>query len=65
MFRTNPRRLVDEQCFKLIRLYHQCDRGMAGHVWPKGELLDQPNVLIEAWSVIGQALERAKKGEPQ
>jgi hypothetical protein len=39
---------------------------MAGFVWPDGGgLLDQPNLLVEAWSVIGVALERAKKGEEQ
>ncbi len=44
----------------------QCDRGMAGHVWPDGGgLLDQPNVLIEAWNVLGRAMALAKDGKPQ
>ncbi len=39
---------------------------MSGHVWPDGGAwLDQPAVLIDAWGVIGLALERARKGEPQ
>jgi hypothetical protein len=39
---------------------------MQGHVWPDGRgLLDQPNLLVEAWSVIGDAIHKAKKGEAQ
>jgi len=38
---------------------------MAGHIWPKGELLDQPNLLIDAWGIIGVAIDRAKKGQTQ
>jgi hypothetical protein len=38
---------------------------MMGHDWPDGRgLLDQPNLLVEAWAVIGEAIERARKGEP-
>lgn len=37
---------------------------MTGHVWPDGlGLLDQPNLLVEAWSTIGISLELAKKGK--
>jgi len=35
---------------------------MMGHVWPDGgALLDQPNVLVDAFAVIGGALERFRK----
>lgn len=45
----------------MVRIYRQCDRGMAGHVWPDGgALLDQPNQLIDAFQVIGAALQRFK-----
>jgi hypothetical protein len=38
-----------------------CDRGMSGIVWPDGgALLDQPCQLVEAFNVIGSALERYK-----
>lgn len=38
---------------------------MAGHVWPDGGgLLDQPNVMLDAWTVLVVAMDRAKKGEP-
>lgn len=38
---------------------------MMGHVWPDGgSLLDQPNVLIEAWAKMTLFMEKAKKGEP-
>lgn len=38
-------------------MYHRCDMGMAGRVWPDGRaLLDQPHVLIQAFDVIGKAL---------
>lgn len=47
-------------------MFRQCDRGMAGFVWPDGGgLLDQPNALVDAWSVIGDALAKAKDGKPQ
>ena len=43
----------------MISLYRQCDQGMAGRVWPDGRAyLDQPVVLIDAFSVIGNALHR-------
>jgi hypothetical protein len=39
---------------------------MMGHVWPDGAgLLDQPNILVEAWSIIGNALHKAKEGKDQ
>ena len=37
---------------------------MVGHVWPDGlGLLDQPNLLVEAWSTIGSSLELATQGK--
>ena len=39
---------------------------MMGFVWPNGGgLLDQPNLLVEAWSVIGDALHKAKEVKEQ
>ena len=65
-FRRNPRRLVDDQSFALISYYRQCDRGMSGFVWPDGGgLLGQPTLLVEAWSVIEDALHKAKEGIEQ
>ncbi|WP_285199448.1 hypothetical protein, partial [Klebsiella pneumoniae] len=61
-FKANPRHLIDDELFDLIRTYRLCDRGMAGHVWPDGgALLDQPNVLVEAFAAIGSALAAAKE----
>ena len=38
-------------------MYKRCDKGMAGRDWPDGGAsLDQPCVLIEAFTVIGNAL---------
>jgi hypothetical protein len=35
---------------------------MNGHVWPDGRsLLDQPNILCQAFNVIGNAMHRFKK----
>lgn len=40
----------------------QCDRGMSGVVWPDGgALLDQPVRLIEAFNVVGAALEQYRE----
>lgn len=42
--------------FRLLRIHDQCDRGMAGYVYPDGRaLLDQPLVLLDAFAVIGAA----------
>jgi len=38
-------------------MYHRCDMGMAGRVWPDGRaFLDQPVNLIDAFDVIAKAL---------
>lgn len=38
-------------------MYHRCDMGMAGRVWPDGgAYLDQPVVLIDAFNVIAMGL---------
>jgi len=43
-----------------VRVFHQCDMGMSGRVWPDGgSLLDQPCKLVQAFNVIGAAM--AKK----
>lgn len=51
----------------MVRLYHQCDRGMAGMVYPDGgALLDQPLVLLDAFAVIADQkslLSKAKRGD--
>ena len=61
-FESNPADLVSAEDAELVRLYRECDRGMMGHVWPDGRaLLDQPNALVTAFAVIGNALERARK----
>jgi hypothetical protein len=55
-FQTNPRDLIAPEHFDLIRTWRLCDRGMAGHVWPDGgALLDQPNVLVDAFASIASA----------
>lgn len=37
----------------MVYLYHRCDMGMAGFVWPDGKAyLDQPERLIRAFDVI-------------
>lgn len=39
---------------------------MSGHVWPDGGgLLDQPNLLVEAWVVLSGALHKAREGKEQ
>lgn len=48
----------------MLRLHSQCDRGMAGYVYPDGgSVLDQPLVLLDAFSVIGDQLVKVKKGD--
>lgn len=38
-------------------MYHRCDKGMSGRDWPDGRAyLDQPVILIDAFSVIARAL---------
>lgn len=45
----------------LLRLFNQCDRGMAGMVYPDGgSLLDQPLVLLDAFAVISDAKVKVK-----
>lgn len=59
VFYDNPRRLIGEEEYALVRMHGQCDRGMGGQVYPDGgALLDQPNLLIEAWDIIGAAKAR-------
>lgn len=42
-----------------MRTFQLCDQGMAGLHWPDGRaLLDQPNRLIQAFSVIADSLHR-------
>jgi hypothetical protein len=54
---------LSAEVWALISLYQQCDRGMAGYVYPDGgSVLDQPLLLIEAFAVIGSAF-CAKPGE--
>lgn len=51
----------------LLRLYSQCDRGMAGYVYPDGRsLLDQPLPLLDAFATIAdqQALLKKRDGPP-
>ncbi|MCC4258010.1 hypothetical protein [Sphingobium lactosutens] len=49
---------------ELIHIYRQCDRGMMGYVWPDGgALLDQPNVLIQAFNIVGNAFHELKKAD--
>ncbi len=40
-------------------MYRRCDKGMSGRVWPDGgALLDQPQILIDAFDVIADGLLR-------
>lgn len=46
----------------MLRLYQQCDRGMAGMVYPDGRApLDQPLVLLDAFAVIADQKSRLSK----
>jgi len=46
----------------MIRMYQQCDNGMAGRVWPDGgALLDQPCKLVQAFNVIADAMVKGRK----
>ena len=48
----------------MIRLYNQCDRGMAGMAYPDGgALLDQPLILLDAFAVIGTQIGLMRKGK--
>lgn len=45
----------------MVYLYHRCDMGMAGRVWPDGRaLLDQPERLVRAFDLIGREWARTK-----
>lgn len=45
----------------LLRLHAQCDRGMAGYVYPDGRaVLDQPLVLLDAFRAIGAQLAQVR-----
>jgi hypothetical protein len=47
-----------------VRLYKQCDRGMAGMVYPDGRApLDQPLLLLDAFATIGNAFHLGRKAE--
>lgn len=49
----------------LLRLFNQCDRGMAGFVYPDGgAVLDQPLLLLDAFAVIADAKAKVKR-DPQ
>ena len=63
-FDRNPRDLIDEEDMDLVNMFHRCDMGMAGRVWPDGgTLLDQPTKLVRAFSVISSAVSKARKSE--
>jgi hypothetical protein len=56
VFERNPRSRVTDDHWALLRLRSQCDRGMAGLVYPDGKsVLDQPLLLLDAFAVIGAA----------
>jgi hypothetical protein len=46
----------------LVHMFHRCDMGMAGRIWPDGgSLLDQPVKLVRAFSVISEAVAKVRK----
>lgn len=46
----------------LLRVYRQCDRGMAGLVYPDGRsLLDQPLLLLDAFNAISVGMDAIRK----
>lgn len=48
----------------MLRLHAQCDRGMAGYVYPDGgAVLDQPLVLLDAFAVISSARAAQRQAE--
>ena len=48
----------------MIRLYNQCDHGMAGMVYPDGRpVLDQPLLLLDAFAVIGDQISKVRRGK--
>lgn len=48
----------------MLRLHSQCDRGMNGYVYPDGgPVIDQPLLLLDAFSVIGDAVAREREAE--
>lgn len=54
--------MISDDDLDLLRLFHQCDRGLSGMVWPDGgSLLDQPAVLVQAFNVISNELARLRK----
>lgn len=52
---------MTEAHWDMLRLHSQCDRGMAGYVYPDGgAVLDQPLVLLDAFAAIGSAVADAR-----
>lgn len=50
--------------WQLLRLHAQCDRGMAGFVYPDGgAVLDQPLLLLDAFAVISNTMSEIRKGK--
>lgn len=48
----------------LLRLYGQCDMGMAGTRYPDGgAVMDQPLVLLDAFAVIADANAKLKRDQ--
>ena len=46
----------------LVRLYRQCDMGMAGMRYPDGGApLDQPLLLLDAFAVIGDQFHKLRE----
>jgi hypothetical protein len=46
----------------MLRLHSQCDRGMAGLVYPDGRaVLDQPLPLLDAFATIADQMARLRK----
>ena len=48
-----------------MNMFHRCDMGMAGRVWPDGGTPDQPTKLVRAFSVISSAVSKARKPNDQ
>ena len=61
-FRENPRKRLTDADWELLNIYSQCDRGMSRMVYPDGgSMLDQPVLLLAAFSLIADARAQVRK----
>lgn len=61
IYKTNPKNLLEPQIFDMVTLWRAYQGGMGSGILPDGGgLLDQANIMIEAFNIMSYAETRLK-----